>query len=76
MTKSEGGLVIFIFFLLFLITALVCIEWQQRKNEMLRYNVLQSEIEQLRAENEVQDNQITAIVKSQAMKGMFDKKGE
>lgn len=76
MTKSEGGLVIFIFFLLFLITALVCIEWQQRKNEILRYNVLQTEIEQLREKDSRQDDLIGAIIRTEALQGKFDKKGE
>ena len=74
MTKNEGGLLIVIFFLLFFITVLVCGEWQQRKNEMLRFKALQVQIEQLREENKTQDNAINCVVQVQAKNGMFDKK--
>ena len=74
MTTKEGGLVIIIFFLLFLITILLCCEWQVRQNEMLRFEALQVQIEQLREENKTQDNAINCVVQVQAKNGMFDKK--
>ena len=74
MTKSEGGLVIVIFFLLFLITILLCCEWQVRQNEMLRFEALQIQIEQLREENKTQDSVMDSVIRNQARHGWFDKK--
>ena len=74
MTTKEGGLVIVIFFLLFLITILLCCEWQVRKNEMLRFEALQAQIEQLREENKTQDSVMDSVIRNQARHGWFDKK--
>ena len=74
MTTKEGGLVIIIFFLLFLITILLCCEWQVRQNEMLRFEALQVQIEQLREENKTQDSVMDSVIRNQARHGWFDKK--
>ena len=72
MNRVTGGLVVVIFTLLLALTIFVCGEMKMREVETRRFDIVQNEIEALREENKAQDREISALIKTQAMKGYFD----
>ena len=72
MNRVTGGLVVVIFTLLLALTMLVYGEMKMREVETRRFDIVQNEIEALRGENKAQDRVISALIKTQAMKGYFD----
>ena len=73
MTKNEGGLVVIIFFLVFVISGLCCLAWQQKKNEELMYCRL-SELIEMQNEHIAKLEYKQSLMQSDlARTGIYDK---
>ncbi len=74
MSKVNGFLVVVIFIQLFIITLLCCYARQRDVNEKIVFSKLEKEIILLKEKNDTQDDLISAIIRTEAMRGDFDKK--
>lgn len=73
MTAKEGILTVCVVFLICLLSCIVCFEQVQRKADIYELKILHSKISQLEEQNKSQDSMIGAIIKTEAMRGTFDK---
>ena len=74
MTKLEGALLVIIFILVGLISGMCCWAWQEKQNEKLMFAQIEKEIIVLQEKNQMQDELIGAIIRTEAITGIFDKK--
>ncbi len=74
MTAKEGILIVCVFFLICLLGCLICLEQVQRKTDQYEIELLRCQISQLEEKNQAQDAMIGAIIRTEAMRGTFDKK--
>lgn len=74
MNKVNGFLILIIFFLIFIISILAGNMYQQKQNEILMFERLETKISNLQEENRKQDVLIDEIIQNQALNGYFDKR--
>ena len=76
MSAKEGILTVCVFFLICLLGCFLCFEQVQRQTDQYEMEILRNQITQLEEKNMTQDAMIGAIIRTEAMRGTFDKKEE
>ena len=74
MNKINSLLILIVFIQLFIITLLCCYAWQRDQNEKRLFAQLEQEIILLQDKDKQHEDLIGAIIRTEAMKGTFDKK--